>query len=273
MARFNRVKPTMNSRANLAVFLYELRDIKRMFELLPKKHLLDKRGKRFKDWRSALKYANGQHLNYAFGWRPFLNDVKNTFRGLSTFEERLSKFVNQANTDLRRHASDQSESSGSYVWNGGAWEATLSWSFTAKHTSTFWMNYSVPNYSERELRVRAYLDTLGLQINLANIWAVIPWSFVVDWFVGVGKYLDAYSVDWLEPWINLLQASSSVKCEGTANVTLRYTGYSNPPLKVGDFQFKAYHRRLGTPGNEVLFGDLNPDKIRLLASLVVQQVV
>lgn len=264
-ARFNRVKPSMTGRANLAVFLYELRDVKRMFEIIPKKHLRSKRGFGFKDWRSALSYANGQHLNYAFGWRPFLSDVKAVWKGLNTFEARLSKFVNMANRDLVLKASDSGEDSGTKVWEGFP-RAVLQYTHTYTHHSKFCLSYSVPEYSDRELRTRAMLDTLGLHVNAANVWAVLPWSFVVDWFADVGGYLDEYSEDWLSPALVLSSAMSSVSNVSKGTITLQYG--SGAPTQVASVECETYRRRLGFPLNEVMLGDLNSDKIRLLASLV-----
>lgn len=269
-SRFNRVQPSMSSRANLAVFLYELRDIKRMFELIPPKHLRTTKGKKIlRNWREVLHYLNNQHLNWSFGWRPFLRDLNMVFAGLYTFEDRLKKFITNENQQLRLRSSDTGEAEESIERSGGGWTATIEYSYNTLWRSLFGLTYTLPKYSERELRTRAYLDTLGLRVTPANIWAVIPWSFVIDWFAGIGNFLDKYSQDWLSPYIEMNRSLATVKHEGNADVFLQYTArIGNPRQLVGTLNFDAFHRRSGLPRNEVLWSTLDSNKIRLGASLV-----
>lgn len=278
MDRWNRCKPTMTTRANLGVFLYELGDVKRMFDFIPKKHLSYK-GRRIDNWRMALNYANSQHLNYNFGWKPFLNDVKHVFQGLTSFDTRLEKFLKNQNTTQTTHAGDpESESTSTWMWRnedfGGWGELKLVRLYKVKRNSTFQFSYSIPNYSDRELRTRAYLDTLGLHVNPAQIWAVLPWSFVVDWFYDVGSVLSTTSEDWLQPWINCIQACHSTSIDVTVSCQVRYTesnGASTPFIEVATGTAHLYTRSVGMPNSTFDTDELNADKIRLLSSLFVSR--
>jgi len=176
----------------------------------------------------VLRYGNNQHLNYNFGWKPFLKDVKNTFKAVSSYEKRLAAFVSEADRDLQRH-SKGSPKSGRYVnawtcfWDSN-WRATITVDYEAVTAAGFRFRYSVPNYSAEELFWRGYADSLGLNVTPANVWAVIPWSFVVDWFVNVGKGLDTYSSDWVEPEVQLFDAYYSQRCKYSGTLTLDYVG-------------------------------------------------
>lgn len=275
-ARWERGKPSMSSRANLAVFLYELRDIKRMFDILPPKHL--RHGLRsLDDWRDALKYVNSQHLNYNFGWKPFIKDVKNVFKGLSSFEDRLKGFVAKQNTEMTRRVRDsvaEVNSTGVYQsLSNGYWKSDVIRKYNVLPASSFQYSYSIPNYSDRELRVRAYLDTLGLHVNPANVWAVLPWSFVVDWFVNVGQNLDRFSNDWVQPWVNLHQACHSQKIEATSEWTTTFLP-KGQSVKTQTCSMRTYRRVVGIPqGMSLDAGTLDSDKIRLLLSLFASRVL
>lgn len=273
---WDRCKPTMTTRANLFVFLYELRDIKRMFEIIPKRHLRSKRGYGFKDWRSALEYANGQHLNYAFGWRPFLSDVKNFRKALSSWRDRLDRFIRNQDKDLSRRASTdvQVDDTSYHVSSDNLYELKLVISAGCVYSSSFQFRYTVPNYGDTELVLRALADAFGLNPSLANIWAVIPFSFVVDWFVGVGKYLDrTTTTDWLEPDLVMLQACSSRWSKGTATHYVRLKP-SGAWVNSGTFNFEHYVRTTESPAHTMIeLGDLTADKIRLLASLGAQRLL
>lgn len=282
--RWLKAKPSMASRANMSVFLYELRDIKRMFDLLPNKHFS------VGSWKEVLKYGNGLHLNWNFGWKPFLRDLHNVTQGLRTFETRLYKFLHGANESLVRHSQDpviegQSCPPGADInywsasWDGNFYSRHRSY-WKATYRSTFHFSYSLPALSYEELRWRAYLDTLGLAATPANIWAVIPWSFVIDWFVNVGEYLDRYSRDWIEPWIIYCQACTSMKLEVTRVSEIRhllsYYGVRRSPqiIEAGRLEYSHYTRSVGLPSLAwTNRGTLDSDKIRLLASLVASRIL
>lgn len=276
---WNRAKPTMESRANLSVFLYELSDLKRMFEVLPVKHF----GKKWKDifrYRGGrpaskaewAKYVNNQHLNAMFGWRPFISDLKKFYRGISDFDQRFCRFVNNADKDLMRHRSSSPTTTELNVsWTcpyETTLKATLVGTVTSSYSAAFQFSYHVPDYSPDELRWRAWLDTLGAQVSLANIWAVIPWSFVVDWFVNVGKTLDSNTESWIEPELNMHQAYFSSKW--TYDVSLKVTpqgAWSGPTAQAGRITGSKYVRSVGMPQFHIETPDLDANKIRLLASL------
>lgn len=269
--RWLRAKPSMSSRANLAVFLYELRDIKRMFDLIPRKHFS------LGSWRDVLRYGNSQHLNWNFGWKPFLGDIKSTLSGLSSFETRLRRFISDEDKQLLRHERDPVvESDGDTGWVNTphpGYQIRKSWKCKVKYTSTFSFSYSIPPYDWEELRFRAFLDTLGLQITPRNIWAVLPWSFVCDWFADVGSYLDRYSSDWIEPWINFCQACTSVKVQAEADIRGAYAvtvgGGGRWEFNLASVSYSHYVRTPGIPTACVgSGGELSADKIRLLASLM-----
>lgn len=229
-----------------------------------------------------MRYVNGNlHLNYNFGWKPFISDVKKAFRGVTTFEERLTKFVARQNKDISRKASKgpfdtSTESTWTLPYRSNPTIKALT-KVTVKtvHSAAFRFGYAIPDYSEKELRWRSMLDTLGLDVNPANIWAVIPWSFVVDWFAGVGGALDTLSSDWVEPFINVIQAYTSTKWE--YELTLRLDpnggGYWGDIMNVVTLKGSKYTRLLGMPKYQMVYPDLNADKIRLLASLAVSRIV
>lgn len=268
--RWQECKPTLGTRANLTVFLVELRDIRKMFDLLPNKHFS------LRNWREVLKYVNSQHLNWNFGWRPFLSDIYKTWNGLTSFEKRVKHFLRNANRDLHRKAKDgpiEGEEIGE--WRPGDFNTAASvrqivrWK--REYASTFDFSYAVPNYSFNDLRWRAYLDTLGLKANLANVWALLPWSFVVDWFANLQPWMDSFGDDWVQPWIYFCQGCNSTKSEIQIRLETRFRVYSSQPWQTFDpfiYTLTHYTRSTGFPSPEIIRHELDADKIRLLASLV-----
>lgn len=65
------------------------------------------------------------------------------------------------------------------------------------------------------------LEALGLNINLSNTWDLLPFSFVVDWFVKVGDLLARIDHDNFMSHVQILTVSVTTKC------TQRYSSLPN----------------------------------------------
>lgn len=270
-SRWESVKPTMTTRANLAVFLGELRDIKRMFELFPSRHFS------VRNWRDVLKYANDQHLNYNFGWKPFLRDLRAFKKAYETFDARLRKFVGDQCRVLTRHRKEDSQQvkyEESHALPAPSWYVLDTLEATIDRSSTFMFAYEVPKYSYNETLLRAWMDSLGLALTPANVWALVPWSFVFDWFENLGGFLKSRTDDWLQPFVYFVQACTSVRAEGTLKRRVKNTFYGPPPTwDVQTLAFRMYSRAVGVPQFTWDEQSLNADKIRLLASLGASRIL
>lgn len=73
-------------------------------------------------------------------------------------------------------------------------------------------NYHLSQYQLEHAQVLTLLDLLGVNLSPAIIWNAIPWSFVVDWFVGVSRYLADRKVINMEPAINITRYMWSWRC-------------------------------------------------------------
>jgi len=87
----------------------------------------------------------------------------------------------------------------SVFWEPSEFRAQIQ--FTAEFTE----------FQTANARLLSTLDELGVNLSPSIIWNAIPWSFVVDWIVGIGQFLDGYKVGWMEPRVKLLQYSWSIK--------------------------------------------------------------
>jgi len=75
-------------------------------------------------------------------------------------------------------------------------------------------NYNYFKYQVEHARILGLLDILGVNNPLHIVWNAIPWSFVVDWVVGVSRWLDqTQRVGWMDPAINIHQFCWSIKRE------------------------------------------------------------
>lgn len=288
--RWLNIKPTMATRTNLGVFLYELRDFKRMWDFIPAKHLLVQ-GVKVQSWgpvmawwnrvrnfdpsfSSLTKYANSQHLNYNFGWKPFVSDILKCWRGLESFEKRLNRFQRDAGKELRKRFRDSprliNEQSLTAFVENPFWRKLGMWDIREQHASAFDFTYLIPQYSSEEMRWRALADSLGMKLTPSAVWAGLPWSFVVDWFFNVGGFLQSYETDWLQPFVKLHQGCFSRKVEGQCTLNVKSSdAYGGVILPGPQVQFSHYSRKVGLPTFSAATDDLDADKIRLGSSLLL----
>lgn len=137
--------------------------------------------KKFKNYRDGLTYndAGNAWLEMQYGWKPLMMDVKG-----------LADVLELQNSDARR------------------WTVTG----TAKWANPRKVYWGVPNPNywggayaivafEMRFQYKCYLKenmsvprTIGLYDPLSLAWELIPYSFVVDWFIPIGNYLHELQV-------------------------------------------------------------------------------
>jgi hypothetical protein len=110
-------------------------------------------------------------LQYSYGWKPLAGDVYSA-------QEQVHRVLERG-MSISSHGGDLQ--TGSYTsYPRDEIETT-----TYKHTVSCHLGAILDSPSA------AYLNSFGL-INPASIaWELVPWSFAVDWFVPVGKTLEA----------------------------------------------------------------------------------
>lgn len=114
-------------------------------------------------------------LEYRYGWVPLLGDTYNIINKL--FPNPRFTVVGQANGN-QQWARDFPGSSANYY----AWPQVIS------------------SIRRNKVKVKGYIETLNIEVQAAHTlgitnpmslaWEVLPYSFVIDWFLPVGDYLD-----------------------------------------------------------------------------------
>jgi hypothetical protein len=69
------------------------------------------------------------------------------------------------------------------------------------------------------------IDALGLSFNPKHLWDAIPWSFVVDWVIKVGDFLDQFATGALDPVLDVLDYSWSIKRQRSIDLVTRLKRY------------------------------------------------
>lgn len=229
--------------------LAELADVKRMFMKLGRT-LTSKRG-----LKKALDTPS-TWLEARYGWRPLIYDIRELNEAIKNFDERRSRYSKRKGGDTSSTVETESET----VWGYVTHVLTISDEITIGLRGSVVADITVPK----------------VQINpLITGWELVPFSFVIDWFLQVGKSIAAMSF--------LLMQSNYTAAQGI-NVTINRTtsleltetrtGYqSGQCTQSSNFVATASKR---VPTSVPLFPriklNLNAFKIADLVALIIQRI-
>lgn len=126
-------------------------------------------------------------LSYRYGWTPMLSDVKSMAEAAASclVDEPPTMFVKKRGGVVETYS--LSYGSGKHLGIQSSMPAGLNGpkALAIKQQSAAWLLVCVRN------KTLMRLEQFGLANPMAVAWELVPFSFVADWFVGVGDYLAA----------------------------------------------------------------------------------
>jgi hypothetical protein len=182
--------------------------------------------------RDLAKFVAGKRLSYKFGWTPTIGDLAAIFNSVLGTQAKLKAFKQSVGKELsftKTLESVDSAKSGTFNLNNDVhykveWRGYLTGKvqYHAKYIPR-----PIVAVSEIDENIRGLMDTLGVELDPRIAWDAIPFSFVLDWFLGVGDWLHQFRVDALQLPIDLIDSAVSYKEDyivGSA-VTVNPNGY------------------------------------------------
>lgn len=170
------------------------------------------------------RHLGGEYLNVVFGWKPFIRDLQQVYNLWQTIDRQLAQIVRNNGKGIRRRATvsenssstsavAHSASAGAYVASGFPSGTTMAkapcgsdWSVETKVTTKVWYaakyRYFIPDVSSSQWTRKAKLALFGVLPTPELVWAVTPWSWLIDWSVNVSDVLSNMSTNAVE---NLVQ--------------------------------------------------------------------
>lgn len=118
-----------------------------------------------------------QWLEIQYGWKPLLSDVYNSVDKLRKKDEDINRYLLTA----KRRVSTTGAWANSFAGGG----VTRRIRETSEASLFIRLDYRVQHQQVNSMAQLGVLDPLTLA------WELLPWSFVVDWFLPIGDYLTA----------------------------------------------------------------------------------
>lgn len=247
-------------------------------------------------FKELAKQLADDFLQWKFNIKPLISDIRGIYTSLSQLERRINDLVSRANRPLISYYKYEwvefddgyydhvgPSPHGFVQYSGQPWwygqtrlHTDVSFRPTKFHAVMSY-SYYYPYYTLVHARTKGLLDALGVQLNPAIIWNAIRWTFVIDWVIGVSRFLDSLKVRWLEPVINIRDYSVSVlrekqilqtsyTCSGTALL-----GAENV-VSLPVIRETAYRRFIKMPTKSSLVASgLNSSEFTLGAALVISR--
>jgi len=191
--------------------------------------------KKFRDiparkWRGPTKDVSGLWLEYHFGWAPLVDDIQNAVKVLG------SNPPSQLIVGRGRHFVHRNDVRGSYQWSENS-------NYNVKARVQAFVSISNANLAQA--------NQMGL-LNPASVaWELVPFSFIVDWFIPVGRFLESWTdtlgFDLQAPFVTVLRELDNVNVykqdisppliSAASSVSMvRWQGFPLPKLIVPPFK-------------------------------------
>lgn len=159
----------------------------------------------------------GDYLNLQFGWLPTVADAKALYATIRDIKKKLDELVKRQDELFKSHYTEYVDVDIEGYYGQNAYTDYLEVKHDkvkVKMTASLHFRYKIPGIDDLRGKLplwKAYLDALGFNNPLRTIWERVPFSFIVDWFIPVGDFLEQFSQKWLDTKVEYLDYCLSYK--------------------------------------------------------------
>lgn len=147
-----------------------------------------------------LKGQGSQYLNYEFGWKATYEAILDMLKAPELITKQVNYLIlrNGLSTSFRARRSGLEEFTGAGPnVNYDIYGDEYGWEFNYGPHRRQWSMHSVINYTLKfpsidipKLREDLFTDLLGTNPRPSDVYDLVPWTWLVDWFGGLGEYID-----------------------------------------------------------------------------------
>lgn len=228
-------------------------------------------------FRKLRQYADA-HLAWEFGIKPYLSDLEKLHGFLFSIKDRLAWLRKNQGKPVKVSFSKDVSSNFVRGKQGHATSSESEWWTTptikVQYRAYALITYDLEALSDLELEARMLARALGFDNPLGVVWEAIPYSFVIDWFLKVGDFLDNFVKKITLPY-KFLDVGYTVKASESLETYLRYRYPVSPTgsFLTGVRTRNTFVRRAGLPvtASSIATGSPGLKQLALSLSLFAQK--
>ncbi len=228
------------------------------------------------------------YLNWQFGFRPVIQDIYDLANSIDTADKQWRSYVKGASKLQRRHFEFPTirSSTTTTVASPGSSYPLLPTTIASGQSSPLYRTrsvvtkrrfsaayaYALPQGSQSTIaavrKVKQYQQQYGLNIDPLLLWELTPWSWLIDWFLPIGNFVESVS--------GLILGNTALPWAFISEHSVITDTYERPGFRfvdgstLGTFQVVYdYKRRLAANplGFGVNWADLSPKQLSILAAI------
>lgn len=255
-------------------FLIDLKEIPGLVKSLVNSHKLladAVAGKKGPGLAGGIQDVSGAYLAHNFGAAPLVGDLKKIIGILKSVRSRLEWLRKNRNKWVRVGSRGTYSNSDNKEVGLGKGINSLTPSLHPVRVAmktvfncTAMVKQNLPWLDEWEAWVRGVLGAGGLSRPFSVIWERVPFSWVVDYFIPVGEYLEAIVFEHLEDW-SVKDVSWSMRSDYLFRMILN-DEHDDYVKDVGRYVLRSYVRGPGFPPRKFYFGAPSLKQLSLLAA-------
>jgi hypothetical protein len=250
---------------------------------IPKRDLL---------WELA-GWSSGAFLQWKFAIAPLLSDIAAIKKVATSFQKRVNKLLSEAEkvrkvhvtTNFDEYTPIQHVESGLYTFGPSTTVpiAVTSSSIVDAYTAPsqfHWeaeYSYSYFRFQAEYAQLLAFMDALGVNMNAMQIlWNAAPWTFVIDWLIGISSFLGKFKSRNLDPVVVIHRCCYSTKRSrfslGSRKI-LSPGGLGNSYTSMPVVYETAYRRSVKMPDiSSITSSGLSSSEVVLGTALAISQL-
>lgn len=237
-------------------FAQSVKKLRARNSAVPLAALLPIQLRKLKSWVAANKVlatrrgaagVSSAYLELMFNIRPVISDVIGIHRALHSIAKTLRGFQRRAGKLRIAHYSRAY-----YEGTEGGLDATVTdWPggepvsggqiacrtirnvsrISTMYHAEIEYQYWYSDLQDQYAGLLGLLDAVGVNFNPGTVWRAIPFTFLIDWVVGVGRWLDRWKTRNMDPKINIRRYVWSVKRQRTTECRYGFIAapYSTSP--------------------------------------------
>jgi len=209
--------------------------------------------------RQLTRLSSEAYLTNEFAIAPLLRSIKSLGEMISSVKRILNKIEKDENKVLRRHF--MSPLTGILTSGVQTFQQVETNTYTNEYKrvialpkppvfhATLEFSYRIKTLQKDRFKA-AILDFMGLNLNPAIVWNAIPWSFVLDWVIGVASWLNQFHIDNLNLETAIRQYCYSIQWNRSVDCSTKHSingPRSNSHVLNRIWYDNVYSRRVAEP--------------------------